>query len=527
MVSYFEGESPPGDPHGRTLYFAFFSEFGTEGRGVGLALEAAAMGVVVLLGVAGNVVSLASALRPEASRRRGPVGPLLASLAAASLALLGPACVGVAARWTGSWRLGEAACRSVFALLVAGAAASLLTTAAISAARLRALSRGPSRGGPSRGGPCRGGGCWGGSRGEFGAAGLTAGVIWALATLAAIPAALGFTARGFAYGTQEVVVCTLVWPGRGGSLSWVSAMFVLLLLLPAMVMAASHGRIIQVLRSNRARLHRPPGAPSTARTLEGVLGEGPAAGSYLEAPRDTEDPEAPGPLPGSPAGFAVAAITRAFARDPAAHGDGRHHRRRRRRWRWWRWNRRETGGTRATPVPPRERRLRVTLCVLLLAFGLSWGPLFAVMWVVEADVAAGPRGDVGGGPQGDERSEGLMLTSTAFVWALIACLAGAAANPWLYGNLHSRLCGPGALRPPSCCRCQRSRETDDPERDSHGSRIRIAPAATVPAMPTPRGEGGAGGPQDAPRPWGPTAAPVPQTWPPHGEESGVTLELSV
>ncbi|XP_061405092.1 free fatty acid receptor 4-like [Lethenteron reissneri] len=360
MVSYFEGEFPRGAPHGRALYFAFFSEFGTEGRGVGLALEAAVMGVVVLVGVAGNAVSLASALRPEASRR-GPVGPLLASLAAASLALLGPACVGVAARWTGSWRLGEAACRSVFALLVAGGAATLLTTAAISAARLRALSRGPSRGGPSRGGPCFGGPCRGGSRGEFGAAGVTAGVIWALATLAAIPAALGFTARGFAYGTQEVVVCTLVWPGRGGSLSWVSSMFVLLLLLPAMVMAVSHGRIIQVLRSNRARLHRPPGAPSTARTPEGVSGEGPAAGSYLEAPRDTEDPEAPGPLPpGSPAGFAVAAITRAFARDPAAHGDGRHrHRRRRRRrcrWRWWRrwrWNKRETGGTRATPVPPR------------------------------------------------------------------------------------------------------------------------------------------------------------------------------
>nr|XP_032825818.1 uncharacterized protein LOC116951389 [Petromyzon marinus] len=469
-----------------------------ERGGVGLALETAAMGLVVLLGTAANVLSLAGELRSGASRR-GPVAPLVASLAAGGLALLGPASVGVAARWTEGWRLGDAACRSVFALLVAGGAASLLSTAAISAARLRALSRGPSRGG---------------SRRELGAAGLTAGVIWALAALAAIPAALGFTTRGFTYGTQEVVVCTLVWPGRGGSLSWVSSMFVMLLLLPAMVMTASHARIIQVLRSNRARLHRPPGAPSTAHTPEGVSG----------APRDTEDPE-PGPLPGSPPGFAVAAITRAFAGNPTARGD-RHHRRQR-------WRRSETGGPRRTPVPPRERRLRVTLCVLLLALCLSWGPLFAVMWVAEADVAAGPRGDDGGGggggPRGDERSEGLTLTSTAFVWALAACLVGAAANPWLYGNLRSRLCVAGALRRSCCCRCRRWREAEDPERDSHGSRIRMPPA-TVPAMATPPGGGGgggAGGPQDAPRPWGPTAAPLSQTRPTRGEESGVTLELSV
>ncbi|XP_044518570.1 free fatty acid receptor 4 [Gracilinanus agilis] len=224
-------------PDNRTL-FPFFSEFKGDRWLTLSALESAALALIFVVSLLGNVCAIQLLAR---QRRRGTATCLVLNLFCADLLFITAIPPVLAVRWTEAWLLGDLACHLLVYVMSLSGSVTILSLAAVSLERLVCIVRmQPSAQGL---GPA--------SRGTLLA------LIWTYAALSSLPLGVFFSVRRQLVDghDKEVQICTLVWPSLEGEISWDVLFAILNFLVPGLVIVISYSKILQITKASRKRLN--------------------------------------------------------------------------------------------------------------------------------------------------------------------------------------------------------------------------------------------------------------------------------
>ncbi|KAF4791359.1 Free fatty acid receptor 4 [Turdus rufiventris] len=216
-----------GTPKGNRTYFPFFSDF--RGHNV-TALrigESSALGFIFLLSLAGNVWGICLLVRRQ--RRLLAANCLVLNLFCADLLFITAMPFIAVVRWTESWELGDVVCHLLFYVMSLSGAVIILSLTAVSLERVLSIAR-------LRHAALR--------RRKVLVASLL--LIWSFAALFTLPLCCFFTVvRPPAPASQDMQICTLVWPTTAGEIVWDTTVAIVFFLIPGVVIVISYSRILQ------------------------------------------------------------------------------------------------------------------------------------------------------------------------------------------------------------------------------------------------------------------------------------------
>ncbi|XP_051837634.1 free fatty acid receptor 4 isoform X1 [Antechinus flavipes] len=229
----------PRSPHGvNRTFFPFFSEFKGDQRLALSVVETVALALIFTASLVGNVCAIQLLAR---QRRRGTTACLVLNLFSADLLFITAIPPVLAVRWTQEWLLGDLACHLLVYVMSLSGSVTILSLAAVSLERMVCIVRMQhSAQGP---GP------------RVRAALLAA--IWLYAAVSSLPLGIFFSVRRLQLDghSQEVQICTLVWPSIQGEISWDVLFAILNFFVPGLVIVISYSKILQITKASRKRLN--------------------------------------------------------------------------------------------------------------------------------------------------------------------------------------------------------------------------------------------------------------------------------
>ncbi|XP_072481597.1 free fatty acid receptor 4 [Notamacropus eugenii] len=236
--------SPPPLPAPRSLppanrtFFSYFSEFKGDQGVARTVVETAALALIFAVSLAGNVCAILLLTR---QRRRGTTACLVLNLFCADLLFISSVPLVLAVRWTEEWLLGDLACHLLFYGMTLSGTVTILSLAAVSLERVVSIVRlQPSAQGP-------------GPRGRAALLGL----IWTYSIVTSLPIGVFFSVRlqPLDGRTEEVLICTMVWPSTEGEIVWDVLFAIFNFLVPGLVIVISYSKILQITKASRKRLN--------------------------------------------------------------------------------------------------------------------------------------------------------------------------------------------------------------------------------------------------------------------------------
>lgn len=231
-------------------FFPFFSELQHSDHLVGTIVETLAITAVFLVSVVANLG--AAALVTWERRLLTNKTILTLNLFVADLLFVSMIPLIVAVRWTVSWTLGLAVCRTLMYVICMSGCATITTLASISVERVQAILRLQTV--PS-----------------LNPRMVTAALffIWGFSALTCLPLSLFFTVMEVDFPGQESIhICTLKWPDATAEIAWDVAFTALSFLLPGLIIAVSYSKILQITKSCRGRLRSRGSQPPVGDRLE-------------------------------------------------------------------------------------------------------------------------------------------------------------------------------------------------------------------------------------------------------------------
>ncbi|XP_061857528.1 free fatty acid receptor 4 [Colius striatus] len=220
-----------------TTYFPFFSDF--RGRNV-TALrvgESSALVSIFLLALVGNVWGICLLLRQ--GHRLCAANCLVLNLFCADLLFITAIPFIAVVRWTESWVLGDVVCHMLFYVVTLSGTVVILSLSAVSLERVVSIAR-------LRHAAFR--------RRKALAAVLL--FIWGFAAVATLPVCYFFSVvRLPAAASEEIQICTLLWPSLEGETVWDVTFATVCFLIPGLVIIISYSKILQITKASRRSLN--------------------------------------------------------------------------------------------------------------------------------------------------------------------------------------------------------------------------------------------------------------------------------
>nr|XP_032808466.1 free fatty acid receptor 4-like [Petromyzon marinus] len=233
-VSYLEGFA---EPYGNQSFFTFFSTFGAYNQRAEASAETTILALIFITSLVGNVTVLLIVF--TTSYMRSTTCLLVTNLAVLDIVFTLNIPAVVITRWSGSWILGKGLCKiTLFNMSLCGFC-SVLTMALISLDRARHIL-------PPHVRAIR-------TRSQLF---LSICVTWMLSCLGALPLCIYFQVKTFTFSGEEVHICTILWPTRGTSWSWLVVIFLGMLVVPSTVLTLNYRRIYKVARDSRIRVRQ-------------------------------------------------------------------------------------------------------------------------------------------------------------------------------------------------------------------------------------------------------------------------------
>ncbi|XP_061412438.1 free fatty acid receptor 4-like [Lethenteron reissneri] len=233
-VSYLEGFA---EPYGNQSFFTFFSTFGVYNQRAEASAETTILVLIFITSLVGNVTVLLIVF--TTSYMRSTTCLLVTNLAVLDIVFTLNIPAIVITRWTGSWILGKGLCKiTLFNMSLCGFC-SVLTMALISFDRARHIL-------PPHVRAIR-------TRGQLF---VSICVAWVLSCVGALPLSIYFQVKTFTFSGEEVHICTILWPTRGTSWSWLVVIFLSMLVVPSTVLTLNYKRIYKVARDSRIRVRQ-------------------------------------------------------------------------------------------------------------------------------------------------------------------------------------------------------------------------------------------------------------------------------
>ncbi|XP_059476071.1 free fatty acid receptor 4-like [Neocloeon triangulifer] len=428
---------------GPRYFFAFYSEFGGDGRRTMAVLEATALLAIVVTSVLANAAIAAAIVRYR--EMRTVTNTFLLNLALADLVFALGAPLVAATRLTQHWTLGETLCKALpYSQFVCGSVL-LWTLTLISIDRHRCIVVPPYR---SRLTPQR--------------AGLLVLATWSMASVLFIPMTFWFHQQqvGDPLGGPDVLICTLVFPQMNGftlSLAFTVSAVLFACVLPMVLLVYHYQRIFHKLLTTRSRWMVPASSSLGPQVAA-------AASAELEKVRRDSQISFTG-IVGLNKTLRKLSVNSRMAAPRGSVSMTQHEELR---------------------LSKHLRVVRVLLLNVVLVL-LMWLPITLVMVLIYIDgrrSTAAPLSDY-------------FLRSCHFVWALILALLNTVVNPLLYGvfseNFRACLCkmwGGGGGGGSANVTCDLAREAEAGGRKSStANRNCSSGAASNNALPKPAAPG--------------------------------------
>ncbi|NXR07283.1 FFAR4 protein, partial [Semnornis frantzii] len=223
---------------GNRTYFPFFSDF--KGHNV-TALrigESSALASIFLMALVGNVWGICLLVRRQ-HRRLCAANCLVLNLFCADLLFITSIPFIAVVRWTESWELGDFVCHMLLYVMSLSGGVVILSLSAVSLERVVSIAR-------LRRAAFR--------RRKALAAALL--FIWGFAALATLPLCCFFNVvRLPAAASEDIHICTLVWPTIAGEIVWDVTFAVVFFLIPGLIIVISYSKILQITKASRRSLN--------------------------------------------------------------------------------------------------------------------------------------------------------------------------------------------------------------------------------------------------------------------------------
>ncbi|KFO70982.1 Free fatty acid receptor 4, partial [Cuculus canorus] len=218
-------------------YFPFFSDFRGRNATAARAVESVALATVFVLALAGNLWGIR--LLVWRRHRLRSANCLILNLFCADLLFIAAIPFVAVVRWTESWVLGDAVCHLLFYAMSLSGTVIILSLSAVSLERVLSIAR-------LRRDVLR--------RRRMLA--FTLLLLWVFAALATLPLCCFFTVVQLqGADSQEIEICTLVWPSIAGETVWDVTFAIVFFLVPGLVIVISYSKILQITKASRRSLN--------------------------------------------------------------------------------------------------------------------------------------------------------------------------------------------------------------------------------------------------------------------------------